>query len=235
MAIKISNKLIEFDHPKIMLLHWGQILFCSLMFLHKQFNLEFSLLGFLCFFFFQFYYFQTARKLFYTFWTFSLIQFFFLIFYALIYSSHSLIVLSSCLALIFLLLEAYTLNGPIYYPLIRWWEYDFRFRNDFFAKILEEEARVTDIRKYSGCILSFQEFSPGETFSVEIFGNENEVFLFGAEIVSKRYTSLGRPIKYGVRFILKSEEDRDNFERLKNVWKESFKMKASQKFDYEKS
>ena len=55
----------------------------------------------------------------------------------------SIISYNYLLGMLFLFMGMYTLSSPIYYPMVKWWIYDFRYRND--VKILVYQ--FSDVRK----------------------------------------------------------------------------------------
>ncbi len=76
-----------------------------------------------------------------------------------------------CMSAVLLGIEMYKLYGPIYYPLVNWWEYDFRFRSD--VKVLVSlpdqamvEGRLTDLRRKAGCVVLFDEMHVGDTLAL---------------------------------------------------------------------
>lgn len=133
-------------------------------------------------------------------------------------------------ALVLLGLESRELWTPIYYPIMSWWEYDFRYRNDLKVKAIvdaqEIEGRLTDLRKGAGCVSLFKDLKVGEYVHVELKDGKS----FKVEIMSKRYYSLGRPLSYGVRFELIEESERDEFRKFSKFWRNNRKKKRKEKF-----
>ena len=174
--------------------------------------------------FFQFF-FKVRKNLHYSYWTFAVTLLFYLLLSikSLIGSENSFVFLSLYfIAIIFLCLEMYFLFSPIYYPLVRWWEYDFRFRDDFKIKVLVDkqnlEGRLTDLRWGAGCIALFRKYEKG-TFIIVRLDDFPQMDAIKAEIVSRRQYSLGRPYTYGVRFALSSPINRKNYQNLVKYWK----------------
>lgn len=134
----------------------------------------------------------------------------------------------------------WTLHDPIYYPIVSWWEYDFRYRDDVKVSVgtlvKEEreksnvmEGRITDIRRKAACLALFEELEIGE--EVEVVTKEHEVpSTFKLKIMSKRETSIGRPFHYGARFILSNDSERSEYERFLDFWKNERRDKIKQKF-----
>lgn len=133
-------------------------------------------------------------------------------------------------ALVLLALESRELWTPIYYPIMSWWEYDFRYRNDLKVKAIIDtekiEGRLTDLRKGAGCVSLFKELKVGEYVHVELEDGKS----FKVEIMSKRYYSLGRPLSYGVRFDLNEESEREEFQLFSTFWRNNRKKKRKEKF-----
>ena len=133
-------------------------------------------------------------------------------------------------ALFLLALESRELWTPIYYPIMSWWEYDFRYRNDLKVKAIVDgkaiEGRLTDLRKGAGCVSLFKELKVGEHVQIEL-KDENS---FKVEIMSKRYYSLGRPLSYGVRFELVEEDEKAEFKKFSKFWRNNRKQKRKEKF-----
>src|SRR3989339_1031612 len=134
----------------------------------------------------------TLRELFYTFWSFN----FFVTLYCIIGLFQSLFVFKSAAifylyltTLPFLGLQIYVLTSPIYYPRVRWWEYDFRYRYDLKVKVRfsgkEYDGRLTDLRRSAGCVILFDQFDAGHIIELEVVGKIMN-FNLKAEIVSKR-------------------------------------------------
>jgi hypothetical protein len=180
-------------------------------------------------------YYKTIKNRYYTFWTFSI----FLLFYLLykVYELHFIFGLSHIAILylvssIILIFKMYELSSPIYYPRFNWWEYDFRYRDDL--KILvkpinqnddEYKARLTDLRRYAGCVALFEELKPGEEILISVDINGESVKL-RAIVMSKRRELLGRPYIYGIKFKFDSRTNKKRYTQLKLIWN---KEKASKK------
>lgn len=97
-------------------------------------------------------YYKTIKHRYYTYWSFSLLLFIYILFK--IYEQffvfhHSHIGILYFVASLFLIAKMYILSSPIYYPRVSWWEYDFRYRDDLKIKVkahdLDYEARLTDL------------------------------------------------------------------------------------------
>lgn len=180
-------------------------------------------------------YYKTIKNRYYTFWTFSLFLLIYL-FYK-VYELHFVFSLGHIAILylissVILILKMYELSSPIYYPRFNWWEYDFRYRDDL--KILvkalshndfELKARLTDLRRYAGCVALFEELKPGEEILISVDVNGEAVKLRGI-VISRRRELLGRPYIYGIKFKFDSRTNKKRYTQLKKIWN---KEKASKK------
>jgi len=129
-----------------------------------------------------------------------------------------------------LFLEMYLLSSPIYYPRVMWWEYDFRYKDDLKVKIqmneLKADGRLTDLRRNAGCIHLFNDLPIGSYFE---FIPEDEDVFYKVKIISKRIEIIGRPILYGVKFLLNDADKKNKFNKLYKHYKNSKKQKQELK------
>jgi len=152
---------------------------------------------------------QSFQRLYYTMWTLLAITVLLNIFLYLPINSDGLLGPSffATLALLDLAIFAYLMFTPVYYPIVSWWEYDFRFRDEVRATIIkaerEIEGRLSDLRRKAACLQSFEELNVGEQLKLALPHERS----FEVEIMSKRRPSLGRPTVYGVRFLLNHENE----------------------------
>ncbi len=237
---RFSFKLKE-EFDRVNILHWGHLFFLFLATLTEFFKGE---LGFFIVFKISliagYYYFFTKikRNLHYSFWTFSV----FLAFYFLgkMFQSsfgEGLFIFYSA-ALMILGVEMYILYSPIYYPIVSWWEYDFRYRDDLKIHIKLDkkiyDGRLTDLRRNAGCVASFEEIPLGRQLHITPF-DEWGAFDLQCEIMSCRQYSLGRPYHYGVRFFFEKNEDQHLFFKFCKFWKNERQGKMKRKFTHQKS
>lgn len=229
---------LQQDTDRIEVLHMGHAFFIALAVLVELFsgNILSSLIHVLVLLPFYYLFTKTKKNLFYSFWTFSAILLLFFIYkiFSLSFFSSEWILYS--LGSIVLIIEMYMLFSPIYYPRVSWWEYDFRYRNDLKIKVNFEEreisGRLTDLRRYAGCVLLFEELNVGD--DIEIVDNEAGLdFRYNLEIMSKRRYSLGRPIQYGVKFVFPSQESKHKWHEFVNLWKEIGRQKQFIKYKKE--
>ena len=148
--------------------------------------------------------------------------------------------LSLCylLSITFLCLDMYFLYSPIYYPLVRWWEYDFRFRDDLKIKVFvdekELEGRLTDLRRGAGCVALFAKYSQGIFLTIKL-EDVSGIDTIKAEIISRRQYSLGRPYTYGVKVLLDYPKAKQNYYSLVRYWKSRKRLLKKLKYISETS
>lgn len=136
-------------------------------------------------------------------------------------------------SLTLLLICGFLLYSPLYYPIVNWWEYDFRFRNDLIASVDFEnqtyEARLIDLRKDAAGLLAFKDFEIGVDILIRA---ECEIDKsFKAKIITKKRNIIGRPYIYGVKFYIENDEVRDEYRKLQSFWNSERKNKQQQRFD----
>ncbi|AUN96565.1 hypothetical protein DOM21_18990 [Bacteriovorax stolpii] len=181
-------------------------------------------------------YYSTIKHRYYTYWSFSALLFCYLLFkiyeqfYILDNEHIGILYLISTLILVF---KMYLLSSPIYYPVVSWWEYDFRYRDDLKISIKSGEnefaARLTDLRRQAGCVASFSELKLGEEIVINAALDEDNVLLRGV-VMSKRRDVIGRPIIYGVQFKFDSKSNKKRYIHLERLWKKQKNNKRKMKF-----
>lgn len=242
MQINLRNLNLKRDYDRTKHLHYIHLGLLGVSMLIKWqigvlgfFSLIFMLIALIVFYHF---YLQTVKHIYYTFWTFSALLVFYLLsnMYSAIfvYSAPSLFYIHA-LALMFVAIEMYILSSPIYYPIVNWWEYDFRYRYDLKVRVRipsEEwhEVRLTDLRRGAACVASFDEYEDGTVLEIETIIDEEE-YLFKIEIMSKRQYSVGRPFHYGVKFFLPTAENKKRFRKFQNIWRRRKQEKTLLKFE----
>jgi len=185
-------------------------------------------LAFLTLFFVVYY--RTLKGLYYTFWTltFCLFVWVFVTLLTVPLVSFSFFLYSASLLII--ALAAKELWTPIYYPIVSWWEYDFRYRHDVKVNVIVDgkntEGRLTDLRLGAACVSLFKEVRVGEYLHLETDDQKS----FKIEVMSKRYYSLGRPLSYGVKFELTSDDERSSYKSYTKRWRKLCKLKKKAKF-----
>lgn len=181
-------------------------------------------------------YYKTIKHRYYTYWSFSIILFFYILFkiheqfYILHHSHIGILYLISSLILI---LKMYFLSSPIYYPRVSWWEYDFRYRDDLKINVkvneLEYVARLTDLRRLAGCVALFEELKLGDEIIIMAKVDDVSVSLRG-QVMSKRKDLIGRPLIYGVQFKFDSRSNKKRYIQLVRLWKREKNNKRRLKF-----
>jgi hypothetical protein len=175
---------------------------------------------------------QTTTELRYTFWGILFFQSLMML-VTFVNAQTNLTNFLSVVILFLVSFEAYTMMSPIFYPRIKWWEWDFRYRGDTQVKVKNGEdsfeARLSDLRRDAGAITLFEDISYNEEIFIEI-NFMNELLSFKAKIISKRESNLGRGITYGVSFIFDEDSQKQRFGRYKNFWSMNNKIKLRNKF-----
>lgn len=212
------------------------LLSCLLDFFYK-FDFFVSLVEFIFLIVFFRFFHKVIRELYYSYWTFAAFTFLYLfhgLWMALTVIEHTTIFYLNTLGILFLASQAYILNSPIYFPIVNWWEYDFRFRDELNAKIKHKDqtyvARLTDLRRKMGCIVLFEELELGEVVTLEI-DNFESIGELTVEVMSKRLYSAGRPYNYGVRFVFHEDSDDKIYSHLTRIWKTEHRSKLNLKYN----
>ncbi len=239
MKIRLDKFKLKQDLDRINLLHYGHLgcaIFTILLeMIHGYIGLSAPFLVLAIFFLYRMY-FKTLRELYYTFWTFSVIMalYFLLGIKQGVYDYElTSVTYINILGLIFLGIECYILLSPIYFPRVRWWEYDFRYRSDLNIEVKvgdsNFEGRLTDIRRSAGCVVMFEDLNVGELVEVKVPEELRTIHLNG-EVMSKRENSIGRGITYGVKFHFDDKDSKNDFFEFSQYWKDEGKVKAKNKF-----
>lgn len=238
MKINFKDFILKQEYDRIRILHYAHFFLLIFSILLKILYGASSLWAFgliiIAYILYQLHY-KMVVELRYTFWPFSAILAFYFIWGLL----KSIFVLNVpglsyvfFLALIFLAIELYILLSPIYYPRVKWWEYDFRYRHDLKIKIFHEsktfDGRLTDLRRKAGCVLCFEDFKVDEDLTINLVKGE-ETFLKG-KIMSRREMAPGRGITYGVKFLFDTNEALEDYRKLSALWKSEGKNKVRMKF-----
>ena len=219
MKIKFIDFKLKKDFDRIVILHYCHFIILLILllieFVDGYISLPRALLKAVFFIFIYKMYFKMMKNFYYTFWTFS----FFILVYMLVGFWQGLFVYVYLpiswlyfFAILSLLVECYYISSPLYYPRVSWWEYDFRYRDDLKIEILTNEkkltGRLTDIRRNAGCVVLFESIKTGSIIDLKTLEGNIELV---AEVVSKRFNTLGRGIVYGVKFHFNKPDDRNNF------------------------
>jgi hypothetical protein len=234
MKIRLYRLKLKSELERILFLQWTHFCFFCVGVLTEIIVKDFSVISLfslvLLFFYFIFST-KTLKNLYYSFWTFiGLLGLYYL--FRLVSSDFGTFAFFCYLSsLVVLLVELYLLYTPIFYPIVSWWEYDFRFRDDLKVKVKLSsdevlDGRLTDLRRGSGCIALFQGVEVGEVIEVISIEGIGEVSLRG-ETMSKRQYSLGRPFNYGVKFFIEELSSSVTYRRVMDNWKSDRKEKKN--------
>lgn len=123
-------------------------------------------------------------------------------------------------------LELYIMSSPIFFPRTLWWEYDVRYRSDLKieveihnqAQVESFNGRMTDIRRSAACVVLFQDVPLKKKIHIKT-KHDNKVIEIPAVVLSKREYSFGRGITYGVKFLLKTNDEKKLFKSFSEEWK----------------
>ena len=237
MFISLSKFKIKDEFDKIVMITGFHLSLFLIAKLYEFIRYEFSFLSFLGLIFWFIYsrfFYRMVKNLFYSYWTFAIASGIYII--SDIYSSLATyndlsLFYFYCLSLLLLFFNCILLRTPLFYPVVSWWEYDFRYRNDIKATIKHDEknedARIVDLRGQAGGVAYFGDLEVGSTVLISPLYNDLKQD-FSVEIVSKRKHSIGRPFVYGVRFKFSNDDDRNSFEKFAKFWQfeRKFKQKA---------
>jgi hypothetical protein len=222
----------ELDQQGLFL--WGTFVLIVLARLYNNFTFSdfFSgLFGFILLSVYFIFFYRLLKNLYYSFWTILCVTIIWIVIQIFNQPLFTLSTFFYCCSLVLLGIGASQLWTPIYYPIVSWWEYDFRYRHDVKASVLFEgeslPSRLTDLRKGAGCVALFKEIKIGNFFQLEL----GEDLTFKVEVMSKRYYSLGRPLSYGVRFVLSSYDEQKKFNTYCSSWRKERKIKKMAKFE----
>ena len=167
MKIGFSSLKLKREFDRVKLLNWIHF---SLTIIGLLLEISYGFIGLeglfklIIFAFVYRLYFRVIQNLYYSYWTFSVFLMTYLLvgfFQGVFTFQTSIISYNYLLAILFLFMEMYTLSSPIYYPMVKWWIYDFRYRNDVkifvyqFSDTRKEKkinGRLTDVRRGAGCI-----------------------------------------------------------------------------------
>lgn len=235
VIVSVDKHWIREYFQKIYILHWGHF---SLFFLGNVLTilkvgmglgpfLVFSLLCILYYLSFAY-----LKKLNYSYWAFSFFIATFYIINILNPPIPSTFFVFLCGGIL-LTIEMYSLFSPLYYPIVSWWEYDFRYRDDVKVLVYHDdekvEGRLIDVRRGAGGICLFNDIPVGEKIVVETIESA-KFFRIPGIIFSRRQYSIGRPKVYGIRFALENDADRNDFRNFCDNWNSDRRRRKKQKF-----
>lgn len=181
-------------------------------------------------------YYQALKELYYSFWGLTILYVayaFYCYFKSLTYGELSIPTYGYFLSLVCLLVIAFIMSSPVYYPIFTWWEVDFRFRNDLKSQIEigghPHECRVSDLRRWAGCLMVFSDFElPAYgNLQLEISG---EKLSLPVTIATKSQAIPGRGFSYGFKFVILNKDEGKTYKKLMDHWYSSSKYKLQEKF-----
>lgn len=186
-------------------------------------------------FFFKFYY-QALKELYYSFWGLTVLFATYSIYcYLRSLTDFNLSVptYAYLVSLVCLLVIAFIMSSPVYYPIFNWWEVDFRFRNDLKGNLEigghNHECRVSDIRRWAGCLMVFSSYELPAYGHLHLEINNTKISLPVA-IATKSEAIPGRGYSYGFKFIITSKDEGQAYQKLINHWQSGSKSKLQEKF-----
>ena len=120
---------------------------------------------------------QTYEKFYYSYWIFNIALFVYILwslYKSLLVYGNSILAYVYTLMLFANGIKTYIISSPIYFPIVNWWEYDFRFRRDIPISLVvgeeESEARIIDVRREAAGIQSFKNFKIGDDIKIKFQG-----------------------------------------------------------------
>jgi hypothetical protein len=233
----ITSKLLKEDQNKIFFFEYSLnviFLVITTLYLWESTGLLGFCVGLIAAFVFCSMKFNTFKNIMYSYWSFAVFQFVIvLIVFLHKFSLHYFLLLNLIYFVIFFL-HLYIFSSPMYYPRVRWWEYDFRYRGELKVNLLDAtseliaEGRLTDLRRQAGCLQCFKDLKLGGKYLLEIV--DNSFGLFSMTVLTKREPNPGRGILYGVKFNLENKLSKSDYAKLASLWRKSSLAKMQKKF-----
>lgn len=220
----------------IQYLHFFVLLVCVLIELFEgEATIGHGVFKLLLLLFFYNFYFKTVKALFYSYWTFWFFNFLFVFISWVTYvgGDYPRLTYLYFLALFLLLIDGFAMFSPIYFPIIPWWVYDFRYRGDL--KIVAQlddknfEGRLTDLRRSAGCVVLFDNLTVGDVISISTSEEIKEITL-RAKVVTKREYITGRGYFYGIQFLYDNLTEKKEIDKFCSDWSAYHKAKLRMKF-----
>lgn len=181
-------------------------------------------------------YYQALKELYYSFWGLTILYAayaFYCYFQSLTYVQLSIPTYAYLISLIALLIIAFIMSSPVYYPIFNWWEVDFRFRDDLKAQVEigghNHECRVSDLRRWAGCLMVFSEFEL-PAYGILHTQIKDENIAMTVAIATKSEAIPGRGFSYGFKFVITNKEEAKLYQKLMNHWHSDSKNKLQEKF-----
>lgn len=240
--IFFKNQELRQEHNRVRYLHLTHFTFTVLSFLlelfyHTVSNYLFFIIKVVLIVSIYSFSYKTVERCLYGFWGFAfLLALYFL--YGSIYHfsdpDQDILFFMYFLSLLTLISQCYLFYSPIFYPRVRWWEYDFRYRSDLEVNVHKEgktfEGRLTDLRRGAGCVVLFESIPAGQNLELE--GETfSGTFKISAEIITKREYCTGRGYTYGVKFMFENDLQRNKFDQFVKYWQINHKTRIQAKFE----
>jgi len=143
------------------------------------------------------------------------------------------------LSALFLIINAYVMSSPLYYPRIQWWEYDFRYRGELKATIsiddLVYKCRMVDLRRGALSFLAFEKIDLLKHVKIEIpYGSK--IYILNGIIKTMREDIPGRPVRYGLKIKQNLPIDKIQYNEIKKIWNMHKEANIRRKFsDYKEA
>lgn len=187
---------------------------------------------------------KTLQNLYYTFWAFTFFIALTIIvnfFGDLFFSNPLFINYFHIFALGIILYQSYLLLSPVYFPTVKWWEYDFRYRKDLkiHYSIFNNcdttsvetirEGRLANVTRQAASLVSFHDLKFFETITIDIQEKDLKFSLVG-RVMSMRVHTMGRGKLYGIRFLLENPRQKHDYAKLALHWRREQKRVEKSKF-----
>lgn len=160
---------------------------------------------------FAYLYMRLRGMFYYSIWTFNAILLVYIVtdVFTTVWEGHHYSLILNLITLIILALLSVKMLNPVFFPLISWWEYDFRKIKDLKLKIKNGDetldARVCDFKSDLASVACFNDLELAKNYEMTV-KIDNNIHKLKGIVLSKRLYSLGRPSYYGVK-IIESEID----------------------------
>ena len=241
MKVLFKNLDLNREYDRMYVTHylWCVTIFFTRIYEYRLGVNEFSFLSFLFLILILVFFkahIKTMKNFYYTYWTFSAIAFTYAtikFFYFSFANNLPQFVWLYLFSMMLMGIEFYQISSPLFFPRVRWWEYDFRYRADLKVTAIEDEekykARLTDLRRGAGCIVMFDDIASQEILQLKLDW-EDDTFEVPVKIYSKTIGTLGRGITYGVKFVAQTDKEQSDYLSILNIWKDMKKAKLRRKF-----
>lgn len=192
--------------------------------------------------FFKLYY-KSLRDLYYSFWGLSAMLFFYLMFtFMLLLHQYGLsyFLLGHIFLLGFFWSICLLISSPVYYPIINWWEFDFRYRVDL--KVFYQpqisltgelgekiEGRLSDLRREAGCLVLFKLYELSQD-GLLYLNFKDQDYQFKVRLITLCEMVPGRGYHYGLKFLSQTVQEQRKLGQIMRYWKIESRKKIKEKF-----